>query len=133
MTDLKPYTSGYMKPPKEHRFKKGKSGNPKGRPKRKETLHSISRRVLNKKIRIKGEPRKVSMLEAIALRLRELAAKGNPRALRIMRRYARHSEIAADQPPEEWNPHDETALNILGLTVVDGEIVPIEPEIEGET
>lgn len=30
-----PYQVGYGKPPAEHRFKKGKSGNPNGRPKRK--------------------------------------------------------------------------------------------------
>ena len=27
------YEVGYGKPPKEHRFKKGQSGNPRGRPK----------------------------------------------------------------------------------------------------
>ena len=27
------YKVGYGKPPKEHRFKKGQSGNPRGRPK----------------------------------------------------------------------------------------------------
>lgn len=29
------YETGYGKPPKEHRFKPGKSGNPKGRPRKK--------------------------------------------------------------------------------------------------
>lgn len=31
--DNKNYEVGYKRPPKEYRFKKGKSGNPKGRPK----------------------------------------------------------------------------------------------------
>ncbi len=33
MSDEKPYEVGYKKPPAEHRFKAGKSGNPRGRPK----------------------------------------------------------------------------------------------------
>lgn len=32
--DIVPYAVGYGKPPTEHRFEKGKSGNPNGRPKR---------------------------------------------------------------------------------------------------
>ena len=32
--DSKPYEIGYKKPPQQYRFKKGQSGNPKGRPKK---------------------------------------------------------------------------------------------------
>lgn len=33
-----PETVGYKKPPKKHQFKKGQSGNPKGKPKKPKTL-----------------------------------------------------------------------------------------------
>ena len=32
MSDLEPHKAGYMKPPKHTQFRKGQSGNPKGRP-----------------------------------------------------------------------------------------------------
>lgn len=132
MTELNPYTSGYMKPPKEHRFKKGKSGNPKGRPKEPKTIASIMIRILNKKIRIKGEDRKVTMLEALTLRLRELAAKGHPRAIEITRRY---EAIRAEQERLQSPPWEEQAvshLHNLGLMVKDGAVVSIDEENTSE-
>lgn len=128
MSDLKPYPSGYMKPPKEHRFKKGKSGNPKGRPKQPETLASITLKVLNKKIRVKGEDRKVTLLEALALRLRELAAKGYPRAIEITRRY---EAIVAEQVRlRSLDEEDEVIARFrrAGYILKNGEIFPVDDE-----
>lgn len=44
---------GYGKPPKKHRFKKGKSGNPKGRPKGAKGLKSDLKEELASKITVK--------------------------------------------------------------------------------
>jgi hypothetical protein len=127
MTELKPYTSGYMKPPKEHRFKKGKSGNPRGRPKEPETVASIILRVLKRKIRIAGEDRRVSLLEAIALRLRNLAIKGYLPALEILRDLESQTSASRQgQVPEDWSVRIEKELEESGLRIVNGEIMEIE-------
>lgn len=127
MTELKPYTSGYMKPPKEHRFKKGKSGNPRGRPKEPETVASIILRVLKRKIRIAGEDRRVSLLEAIALRLRNLAIKGYLPALEILRDLESQTSASRQgQVPEDWSVRIEKELEESGLRIVNGKIMEID-------
>jgi hypothetical protein len=46
---------GYKKPPVKGRFKKGSSGNPKGRPKRKPKLHmDVLQRFLNGRVEYRG-------------------------------------------------------------------------------
>jgi hypothetical protein len=84
------YQVGYGRPPKRAQFKPGQSGNPKGRPKGAKNEATIWRSVFNKKVAIRegGRQRKVSLLEAMILKLVEDALKGNPKtAAFVLNRY----------------------------------------------
>lgn len=74
---------GYGHPPKKHRFKKGKSGNPKGRPKGTRNILTDLREVFAMPLYIETERgrRKVSTQFGLLLRLRSMALKDNLRAL----------------------------------------------------
>ncbi|MEM8736940.1 MAG: DUF5681 domain-containing protein [Planctomycetota bacterium] len=80
------YVVGYGRPPKQHRFQPGQSGNPNGRPKKPKDLPSIVASELKKKVRVteQGEARFVTRLEALAMRLVEQALKGDHRALKYL-------------------------------------------------
>jgi hypothetical protein len=73
---------GYGRPPKKHRFKKGKSGNPKGRPKGTKGLKTDLKEVLSAPVTVStggkeytGSRQKVTLV-AMALR----ASMGDPRS-----------------------------------------------------
>jgi hypothetical protein len=78
-----PYEVGYGKPPHDTRFRKGQSGNPKGRPKGSSNLASLLRRVMHEKIVIteNGQRRTITKLEAVFKQLVNKAALGDPRAI----------------------------------------------------
>lgn len=86
MSDLKPHTAGYMKPPAARQFKKGSSGNPKGRPKTPETPYAALQKVLDRKVSLAGSGRKIPIGEALLLRLRDLAHAGDRRAVVLQQR-----------------------------------------------
>ena len=78
------YPVGYRKPPQHSRFKKGQSGNPKGRPKASESFARLARQTLNERIVIKenGERRTITKLQAALKQLINKAAAGDARAIR---------------------------------------------------
>ena len=89
---------GYGKPPKKGMFKKGQSGNPKGRPKGVKNFQTELQNVLRSKVTVTvaGKPKSISVVEAALMRLREKALKGDQRALEIVLGYAQESSSASD-------------------------------------
>jgi hypothetical protein len=78
------YKVGFCRPPLAHRFKKGRSGNPKGRPKARTDIGALLSEALDERIEVKigGTERKFSMEEAIVASLVNRAIQNDPRALR---------------------------------------------------
>ena len=76
---------GPGQPPKQHRFKKGTSGNLKGRPKKPPKPHDLLWEELKKPITLKtgGKEVRATRLEAMLRQLKSLAMKGHPRAMKL--------------------------------------------------
>ncbi len=80
MTKQKNYEVGYGKPPKKHQFPKGKSGNPRGRPRRKKELGSLDISPLLDEavtVTIRGQKRKITTFEANVRQLANNAFAGD--------------------------------------------------------
>lgn len=82
------YEVGYGKPPKHSRFKKGLSGNPKGRPPRQPDLLTELARVLGQKVTItvNDSRERVTIQQAILLRLRDQALHGEVWANKLLQK-----------------------------------------------
>lgn len=72
------YEVGFGKPPERTRFQKGRSGNPKGRPRKQPDLYSELTKVLreNVTITVDGQREKVTVQQALLRRLRDQALRG---------------------------------------------------------
>ncbi|WP_170584767.1 DUF5681 domain-containing protein [Ruegeria arenilitoris] len=81
--DTKEYEVGYGKPPKATQFKKGRSGNPKGRPKGAKGVNASLKRELETKITVRegSNEIRISKAEAIAKRFTAGALKGDTKLL----------------------------------------------------
>ena len=107
------YEVGYGRPPVAHRFKPGRSGNPRGRPKGAKNETTILRDLLNRKIDVRqgGSARKITVLEAILLRFTEDALKGNTKsAAFLFNRYA-GTEAGESQPDNDISADDREVLD----------------------
>jgi Family of unknown function (DUF5681) len=85
---------GYRSPPEATRFKKGVSGNPRGRPQGSLNVATVLTRTLREKVIINenGRRRTVTKLEAALKQLVDKAAAGDLRALRHLTALARDAE-----------------------------------------
>lgn len=78
------YELGYRKPPKHTQFVKGRSGNPKGRPRGSQNLDTLLAKAARERVKVtvNGVTRQISKLEASLIQLFNKAASGDPRAIR---------------------------------------------------
>jgi len=80
------YEVGYGKPPAPSRFRKGQSGNPKGRPQGSKNLSTLLDDALNEPVVVSenGKRRRITKREAVLKQLVNKAASGNPRAIQLL-------------------------------------------------
>jgi hypothetical protein len=80
---------GYRNPPRNTRWKRGQSGNPKGRkPRRKAALELVDELLTAPiKITFGGEEKIVPRLEAILMQLAQKQMAGSARAARVLMKY----------------------------------------------
>lgn len=80
------YEVGYKKPPVNHQFKPGKSGNPKGRPKNSKNFNTLLMRELETTVLLQegGKTVEASKLQAFVKRMVNNAIQGNVQAMKML-------------------------------------------------
>ena len=98
-----PEPVGYKKPPRATRYKKGQSGNPKGRPKGSHSLQQLIRQELAQRltVTVAGKRRTVTKREAIAMTIVASGLKSDARAINTILQI----EALAEPKGEQVNPH----------------------------
>ncbi len=95
------YSVGYKKPPKETRFRRGTSGNPKGRPRGRKNVMSLFQQLIDERVTVKegGKSLRVSKLEAMLRNLIIKAMQGDASALKIVMLLVQQCDL--EIPPDQ--------------------------------
>lgn len=129
------YDVGYGKPPKHSQFKKGRSGNPKGRAKGSKNLNTLVRELLDERIPINTPTgrRHMARVEVLLRKLIEVAAKGNTKAMeQVLRQYAlAQTAVAAETAAESAPRQDVSEADAASLALL-RELMMAELQSSGE-
>jgi hypothetical protein len=106
------YEVGYGKPPRHTRFRKGQSGNPKGRPKLRLNTSTIVQKVLKQPVRVRtaNGTRTVTTEEALVMGLAAKAAKGDPRSFEVLHRIKEQGDLGVDAG-DEFTSNDKQIID----------------------
>jgi hypothetical protein len=131
---------GYKRPPRHSQFPPGRSGNPEGRQPGVRNLATDVKATLASPVALneKGKPKRISTQEAMLLRLKEKALKGDARALELLIRLAQmfnvdglnHTSSVQDMAAEDreiLEAYAET-LRSRPSTAIDANLIPDESE-----
>lgn len=126
-------SGGYKKPPRDKQFKKGQSGNPKGRPKGSKNLSIILAKELNTKIPVteNGKQKQITKQEAIVKGTVNNALRGDHKATAVIWSDLRSREdqtadrgsFASGKPV---NSEDELVMESIVRRILASHAAPIE-------
>jgi hypothetical protein len=100
------YKVGYRKPPRSTQFRKGRSGNPKGRPKGARNLKTIVLDELQERIALveNGRRKTVTKQQALIKRLMAESLQGDNKAraliLNLAMQFGQEAEETAERPAD---------------------------------
>ena len=115
---------GYCRPPEEHRFKAGSSGNPRGRPKRRESVYETAGRVMAEPVHASagGKTVKLSTIKALFRRTCTEALRGDVRAMK------RAFELIFTLQPPGRDPADEQMAQRREAANKIAKLLNVDPE-----
>ena len=108
------YEVGYGKPPRNTQFKKGQSGNPRGRPSGSKNLATLVSVALNEPVIVveNGGRRKITKREAIIKQLVNRSTKADWRAIKIVLDIVREieSRVEPETAESSFSAADEKVI-----------------------
>lgn len=109
------YTVGYGRPPVEHQFRPGQSGNPKGRPQGMPTLEALFEREARRLVKLKTPDgvKHITKLEALIRTVFQQALGGDLGAARIILQQAVPTGGFDDDQDAELLADDEVVGRML--------------------
>ena len=109
------YDVGYGKPPRCARFRKGQSGNPRGRPSGAKNLSTLLREELNERVIVveNGRRRKITKRKAIITQVVNRAAKGDWRGTKLILDIEQDIERRADAAAPEAAAFGEADKKVI--------------------
>lgn len=111
----KSYAVGYGKPPAHSQFKKGESGNYRGRPSGTLNFATVLLRTLREQVVINenGQRKTITKLEAALKQLANKAASGELRALQLLLALVRSAEEQSGVPESPKQPLEENDKKVM--------------------
>jgi hypothetical protein len=124
------YEIGFGRPPKATQFKKGTSGNKKGRPKGSKNIATLFHEAMHQRVAISenGQRRTITKIEAALTQLANKAATGDPKAIQASINIARElGDLKLPDPSQGSSQVVRFGLRVFEKNPETGESVRVKP------